>query len=78
MVDETGKIHRICEYPLAAHIQGALRSTFADSSHGYTGARSAMIINAFLICPNCTLCATSIRTILEGAGYAQSGDVFRV
>ena len=47
MADETGKIRRICGYPLAAHIQGALRSTFADSSHGYTGARSAMIINAF-------------------------------
>ena len=51
MVDETGKIHRICQYPLAAHIQGALRSTFADSSHGYTGARSAMIVNAFFDMP---------------------------
>jgi hypothetical protein len=47
MTDESGKISRICEYPLAAHIHGALRSTFADSSHGYTGARSAMIVNAF-------------------------------
>ncbi len=51
MADETGKIHRICRYPLAAHIHRASRSTFADSSHGYTGARSAMIINAFFDLP---------------------------
>ena len=47
MVDPSGKIERICRYPLAAHIDGPLRSTFADSSHGYTAARAAMIINAF-------------------------------
>ncbi|MGA1196185.1 MAG: hypothetical protein ACO36I_06765, partial [Candidatus Latescibacterota bacterium] len=51
MQDETGKIERICKYPLAAHISGALRSTFADSSHGYTGAQAAMIINDFMKIP---------------------------
>lgn len=51
MNDETGKIARICQYPLAAHIRGALRSTFADSSHGYTGAHAAMIVNHFIEVP---------------------------
>ncbi|MBT3602344.1 MAG: hypothetical protein HN521_04685 [Candidatus Latescibacteria bacterium] len=48
MADDTGKIGRICRYPLAAHIQGPLRSTFADSSHGYTGAESALRVNDFI------------------------------
>jgi len=51
MEDADGKIRRICEYPLAAHIQGTLRSTFADSSHGYTSARAAMIVNEFFDLP---------------------------
>jgi len=45
MTDE--KIRRICEYPLAADISSPLRSTFADSSHGYIPFRIAMIINEF-------------------------------
>ncbi len=66
MADETGKIHRICQYPLAAHIQGALRSTFADSSHGYTGARSAMIVNAFFDMPELyALCDTHADNTLK-------------
>ena len=38
-----GRVRRICRYPLAAHIAGPLRSTFADSSHGYLPARIALI-----------------------------------
>jgi len=45
------KIERICRYPLAAQIAGPLRSTFADSHHGYISARIAMIINAFYKMP---------------------------
>jgi len=44
-------IERICRYPLAAHIQGPLRSTFADSSNGYITAESALEINRFLRIP---------------------------
>ena len=40
------RIDAICRYPLAAHIKNHLRSTFADSSHGYIPFRAAMIINA--------------------------------
>ena len=39
------RIDDICRYPLAAHIKDHLRSTFADSSHGYIPVRAAMIIN---------------------------------
>lgn len=41
------KIGRICEYPLAANIDGALRATFADASQGYMPARLPLIINSF-------------------------------
>lgn len=44
-------IERICRYPLAAHIEGPLRSTFADSSNGYISAESALEINRFLHLP---------------------------
>ncbi|HUT33769.1 MAG TPA: heparinase II/III family protein [Planctomycetota bacterium] len=44
-------IERICRYPLAAHIEGPLRSTFADSSNGYLSAESALQINRFLRIP---------------------------
>ncbi len=44
-------IERICRYPLAAHIEGPLRSTFADSSNGYISAESALEINRFLPIP---------------------------
>lgn len=40
------RIDAICRYPLAAHIKDHLRSTFADSSHGYIPTQAAMIINA--------------------------------
>ena len=49
MTDE--KVERISRYPLAAQISGPLRSTFADSSHGYTSPRAAMIINEFYKIP---------------------------
>jgi len=45
------KIQRICRYPLAAHISGPLRATFADAHHGYIPARIAMIINEFFEMP---------------------------
>ncbi len=44
-------IERICRYPLAAHIEGPLRSTFADSSNGYITAESALEVNRFLRLP---------------------------
>ncbi len=47
VADSSGKIARICRYPLAAYIGERFRSTFADSGHGYISAHTAMIINAF-------------------------------
>jgi hypothetical protein len=53
------KIERICRYPLAAHIEGSFRSTFADSSHGYIPYRHARIINEFYDIPELyELCST--------------------
>jgi hypothetical protein len=58
MQDE--KIERICRYPLAAHIEGRFRSTFADSSHGYIPYRHARIINEFYDIPELyELCLTN-------------------
>ena len=48
---EDEKIERISRYPLAAQISGPLRSTFADSGHGYTGALPALLINQFYEMP---------------------------
>ncbi len=45
------KIERICRYPLAAHIAGPYRSTFADSGHGSIPSRVAITINEFLDIP---------------------------
>jgi len=53
------RIEKICRYPLAAHIAGPCRSTFADSSHGYIPARTALIVNEFADLPELyELCAT--------------------
>jgi len=41
------RIERICRYPLAAHIDGPVRTTFADASHGYTLAENVLKINRF-------------------------------
>jgi len=52
------KIERICRYPLAVHIAGPLRATFADSHHGYIPAQIALIINQFYDMPQLyELCA---------------------
>ena len=39
------RIADISRYPLAAHIDGPLRSTFADASHGHIPAQYPLIIN---------------------------------
>ncbi len=46
-----GKIERICRYPVAAHIEGSFRSTFADSSHGWLRLESAVKVNRFFDIP---------------------------
>ncbi|MFT5368203.1 MAG: hypothetical protein ACI8V2_003166 [Candidatus Latescibacterota bacterium] len=69
MADDTGKLERICQYPLAAHISGALRSTFADSSHGYTGAHAAMMVNDFMDLPELyALCRLNDDHTLQVSG----------
>jgi hypothetical protein len=54
------RIDAICRYPLAAHIKDHLRSTFADSSHGYIPVQAALIINAHKDLPELyELCAAN-------------------
>ncbi|MFC1806289.1 heparinase II/III family protein [Planctomycetota bacterium] len=45
------RIERICRYPIAAQIDGPVRSTFADSSPGYITADVVLAINRFLPMP---------------------------
>ncbi|MCH2665038.1 hypothetical protein MK139_11940, partial [bacterium] len=76
-------IDAICRYPLAAHIKDHLRSTFADSSHGYIPLRAAQIINEHKELPELyNLCeAHRDRTLKPGSphelatytGYKQIG-----
>ena len=63
------RIPRICRYPLAAHISGPLRATFADADHGYIPARIAMIINEFYEMPELyELCARHPDGTLKVSG----------
>lgn len=45
------KIRRICEYPLAAVLEGPHRTTFADARDGYFHADNALKINRFFKLP---------------------------
>ena len=45
------KIERISRYPLAAHIKGRFRTTFADCGHGYMNAENALKVNRFFPVP---------------------------
>ena len=45
------RIEQICRYPLAAYIDGPVRTTFADSSQGYIAADTMLAINQFLDLP---------------------------
>lgn len=45
------KIRRICEYPLAAALEGPYRTTFADAHDGYFHANNALKINRFFKLP---------------------------
>jgi len=45
------KIRRICEYPLAAVLEGRHRTTFADARDGYFHANNAVKINRFFDLP---------------------------
>jgi hypothetical protein len=45
------KVERICRYPLAAHFDGRMRTTFADAGHGYLALINALKINRFYDIP---------------------------
>jgi hypothetical protein len=49
MADE--RVERICRYPLAAHIDGPVRTAFADGGHGYMSAETVLAINRFVRLP---------------------------
>jgi len=77
------RIDAICRYPLAAHIKDHLRSTFADSSHGYIPLSAALIINDHKPLPELydlcdahqdrTLKPSSVRELATYAGQKKSG-----
>jgi hypothetical protein len=46
-----GKVARISRYPVATHVAGPLRSTFADSSHGWLRLDTALKVNSFVAAP---------------------------
>jgi len=76
------KIERICRYPLAAHISGAYRSTFADAGHGNIPSRVAITINAFLKIPELySLCPQhsdrTLRLQCEDHGLAHDLALYR-
>jgi hypothetical protein len=56
MREAGGKIERICRSPLATQIKGPLRSTFADSHHGYIPTFAAVAINTFFNMPELYRC----------------------
>jgi hypothetical protein len=64
------RIDAICRYPLAAHIKDNLRSTFADSSHGYIPLRAALIINEHKQLPELfDLCEPNKDGSLSASGH---------
>lgn len=66
MDDPTGKIARICRYPLAAHIAGPWRATFSDATHGYLPPLPALLINRFIKLPELyTLCERNADQTLK-------------
>jgi hypothetical protein len=68
------RIDAICQYPLAAHIKDHLRSTFADSSHGYIPAQAALIINGHKDMPELyALCASHKDRTLKVANPHELG-----
>lgn len=42
---DNAHVKRICRFPLAVHLRGNLRATFADSDNGYVGTATALKIN---------------------------------
>ena len=66
---EGERIDAICRYPLAAHIKGELRSTFADSSHGHIPLQAALIINEHKQIPELfELCSANKNRSLRPGG----------
>ncbi|NQT86151.1 heparinase II/III family protein [bacterium] len=45
------RVERICRYPLAAHIDGPIRTCFADGGHGFMLAETILDINRFVDLP---------------------------
>ncbi len=80
---EGDRVDAICRYPLAAHIKDHLRSTFADSSHGYIPLQAALVINEhkdlpelFELCDanrDCTLKPGSPHELATYRGQKQTG-----
>jgi hypothetical protein len=74
MSDE--KVERICRFPIAAHIAGTTRATFADSANGYIATSTAMQINHFYNVPQLyELCQRESEETPGGAGRLLANDM---
>lgn len=72
--DPTGKIAKICRFPLATHIDGPLRATFSDSGHGTLPAETVLRINFFYAMPELyPLCARNPDNTLKISSLAELG-----
>lgn len=70
------KVERICRYPLAAHIEGSQRTTFADSGPGSIAPLVALQINHFYPIPELyELCPRQKDGGMSGAGKLKIDDM---
>lgn len=90
MKDDSGKIERVCRYPLAADISAPFRARFGDAFDGYVSARTALTMNQYhpvpeiyALCeqhPDRTLKVNSLHELAMYSGFkvkagADSWDV---
>ena len=74
MADE--KIGRICRFPLAGHIHGTHRASFADCRQGSVAALNALQINRFVKLPELyELCPRQDSGEVKGAGPLEVRDM---
>ncbi|MCC5846157.1 MAG: heparinase II/III family protein [Verrucomicrobia bacterium] len=70
------KVERICRFPLAAHISGTMRATFADSHHGHISTDTALQINHFHNIPELyELCRREDPETTAGPGRLLANDM---
>ena len=73
------KVEKICRYPLASHIEGACRASFADCGEGSVAPLVALQINKFYKIPELfELCSRVPAETGKGARVGDSIDAHRI